>query len=271
VCPAEQVPRLSLNLGLRNVTRHQAGSSRLLLFYPVLHSRRIEVGPIFRYLASFYTQDIYTLEYHGSIAAFSGGFESEGDLVPLLDDVSCFGVEVGQPLMIPGYRLLVGVPIGRAAVNIWFMTNKILGKYLVHDSELSRVPALHQLCHNLFVIHVQALLKMFDAVSWQGSVQRPRAQSGFVWSDTKPGRCPASQEIENAVYTCSMSLSARNQLQGIVEAIELGGVMAHVTVRVGDNIVESVITRRSVEEMKLKKGDRVKAVIKSTEVMLLKD
>jgi molybdopterin-binding protein len=68
-----------------------------------------------------------------------------------------------------------------------------------------------------------------------------------------------------------MTLSARNQLEGIVEEIQLGGVMAHVTVRVGNNVVESVITRRSAEEMNLKKGDKIKAVIKSTEVMLLKD
>jgi molybdopterin-binding protein len=47
--------------------------------------------------------------------------------------------------------------------------------------------------------------------------------------------------------------------------------MAHVTVRVGENIIESVITRRSAEEMKLKVGDTVAAVIKSTEVMLQKD
>jgi molybdopterin-binding protein len=68
-----------------------------------------------------------------------------------------------------------------------------------------------------------------------------------------------------------MTFSARNQLLGVVEDIQLGTIMAHVTVRVGSNLVESVITRRSVEEMGLKKGDSVKAVIKSTEVMLLKD
>jgi molybdopterin-binding protein len=39
---------------------------------------------------------------------------------------------------------------------------------------------------------------------------------------------------------------------------------------VGKNLIESVITKRSVEEMKLKVGDRVTAVIKSTEVMLQK-
>lgn len=68
-----------------------------------------------------------------------------------------------------------------------------------------------------------------------------------------------------------MTLSARNQLEGVIEDIQLGGVMAHVTVRVRSNTVASVITRRSAEEMALKKGDKVKAVIKSTEVMLLKD
>jgi len=65
-----------------------------------------------------------------------------------------------------------------------------------------------------------------------------------------------------------MTLSARNHLPGTVEEITLGGVMAHVVVRVGTNVVESVITRRSAEEMKLKKGDKVTAIIKSTEVML---
>jgi len=68
-----------------------------------------------------------------------------------------------------------------------------------------------------------------------------------------------------------MTLSARNRLSGTIEEITLGSVMVHVVVRVGQNLVESVITRRSAEEMKLKKGDTVTAIIKSTEVMLQKD
>jgi len=67
-----------------------------------------------------------------------------------------------------------------------------------------------------------------------------------------------------------MTLSARNRLSGTIEEITLGSVMVHVVVRVGQNLVESVITRRSAEEMKLKKGDTVTAIIKSTEVMLEK-
>jgi molybdopterin-binding protein len=68
-----------------------------------------------------------------------------------------------------------------------------------------------------------------------------------------------------------MTLSARNRLIGTIQEIQVGDVLVHVTVRVGDNIIESVITRRSAEEMGLKKGDTVAAVVKATEVMLAKD
>jgi molybdopterin-binding protein len=73
------------------------------------------------------------------------------------------------------------------------------------------------------------------------------------------------------VFWHSMALSARNRLVGKVVEIQFGGVMAHVVVRAGKNLIESVITKRSADEMKLKVGDTVSAVIKSTEVMLEKD
>jgi len=68
-----------------------------------------------------------------------------------------------------------------------------------------------------------------------------------------------------------MALSARNQLPGVVEEIQTDNIMAHVVVKVGDNSIESIITRHSADELKLKKGDRVKVVVKSTEVMIQKD
>lgn len=68
-----------------------------------------------------------------------------------------------------------------------------------------------------------------------------------------------------------MPLSARNRLKGEVTEVVLGTVTALVTVKVGSDLVESVITRRSAEELKLKKGDKVTAVIKATEVMIQKD
>jgi molybdopterin-binding protein len=68
-----------------------------------------------------------------------------------------------------------------------------------------------------------------------------------------------------------MPLSARNQLAGTIEELHIGSVMAHVVVRVGENQVESVITRTSAEDLALKVGDQVRVVIKSTEVMIQKD
>ena len=67
-----------------------------------------------------------------------------------------------------------------------------------------------------------------------------------------------------------MALSARNSLRGTVEEVIWGDVLAHVTIRVGDDLIESVITRRSAEELKLAKGDSVSAVVKATEVMIAK-
>jgi len=67
-----------------------------------------------------------------------------------------------------------------------------------------------------------------------------------------------------------MALSARNQLPGTIESVQIGQIMAHVVVKVGENLVESVITRTSAEELGLKKGDAVKVVVKSTEVMIQK-
>jgi len=65
-----------------------------------------------------------------------------------------------------------------------------------------------------------------------------------------------------------MSLSARNRLPGVIEEVHLGTIMARVVIKVGDNMVESVITRASAEELGLKKGDSVRVVIKSTEIMI---
>jgi len=67
-----------------------------------------------------------------------------------------------------------------------------------------------------------------------------------------------------------MTLSARNHLKGTIDEIQTGDVLTHVTVKVGNDTIESVITRRSAEEMQLKKGDHVTAVVKATEVMLSK-
>lgn len=63
-------------------------------------------------------------------------------------------------------------------------------------------------------------------------------------------------------------LSARNQFTGTIKSIKLGNVMAEVVVSVGNLEIVSAITRGSADSMKLQVGDQVKAIIKSTEVMI---
>lgn len=84
--------------------------------------------------------------------------------------------------------------------------------------------------------------------------------------DSDPGSACSS-----AIYNDFMPVSARNKLRGKIEEIQLGEIMAHVVVRVEDNLIESVITRRSADELKLKKGDTAVAIVKATEVMIQKD
>ncbi len=69
-----------------------------------------------------------------------------------------------------------------------------------------------------------------------------------------------------------MKISARNQIKGIVTDIKPGVVTARVMLDIGGgNRLSSVITMESVEELNLKPGDTVYAIIKSTEVMIGKE
>ena len=69
-----------------------------------------------------------------------------------------------------------------------------------------------------------------------------------------------------------MRLSARNQLAGTVVSVKKGVVTAEVIVRLaGGQELVSVITLSSVTGLGLKKGSKVKAIVKSTDVMIAVD
>ncbi len=69
-----------------------------------------------------------------------------------------------------------------------------------------------------------------------------------------------------------MKTSARNQLQGKVISVEKGDVASVVKIQIEiPAIVTSLITTESVRDLDLKKGDVVRAMIKSSSVMILKD
>ena len=67
-----------------------------------------------------------------------------------------------------------------------------------------------------------------------------------------------------------MQISVRNKLAGTVKEVRLGVVMAEIIIQVGDNQVVSAITKDAAEDLALKVGDKVTALIKSTSVMVQK-
>jgi molybdopterin-binding protein len=65
-------------------------------------------------------------------------------------------------------------------------------------------------------------------------------------------------------------ISGRNQLVGRVTDIKVSGLIAQVTVFMGGERITSIITADAVREMRLKKGQTVAALVKSTEVMIVR-
>ncbi len=65
-----------------------------------------------------------------------------------------------------------------------------------------------------------------------------------------------------------MKVSARNKLAGTVKEINMGQVMAEITLKIGENEVVAIVTKKSAEGLGLKAGDKAVALIKATEIMV---
>jgi molybdopterin-binding protein len=65
-------------------------------------------------------------------------------------------------------------------------------------------------------------------------------------------------------------VSGRNQLVGRIEEVRISGLMAEVRLSIGNQVITSIITARSAREMNLKPGQAAAALIKATEVMILR-
>ena len=66
------------------------------------------------------------------------------------------------------------------------------------------------------------------------------------------------------------TVSGRNQLVGTVTEVKISGLMAKVVLAIGDQQITSIITADAVREMQLRKGQTAAALMKSTEVMIVR-
>src|SRR4030081_350315 len=65
-------------------------------------------------------------------------------------------------------------------------------------------------------------------------------------------------------------ISGRNQLFGRVVDVKYSGLLAQVRLKIGEQEITAIITADAAKEMRLKAGERAAALIKSTEVMILR-
>ncbi|HVM92137.1 MAG TPA: TOBE domain-containing protein [Terriglobales bacterium] len=65
-------------------------------------------------------------------------------------------------------------------------------------------------------------------------------------------------------------VSGRNQLVGRIESVRISGLMAEVVISIGEQQITSIITSNSAREMNLKAGQTAAALIKATEVMIIR-
>ena len=68
----------------------------------------------------------------------------------------------------------------------------------------------------------------------------------------------------------SRHISGRNQLIGRIKAVRISGLMAEIEISIGGQQITAIITSRSAREMQLKAGQTAAALIKATEVMILR-
>ena len=67
------------------------------------------------------------------------------------------------------------------------------------------------------------------------------------------------------------AISGRNKLHGVVTDVRYEGLLVQVTIDVGGQSITSIITSDATNALGLKKGSSVYALIKATEVMVIKD
>lgn len=79
-------------------------------------------------------------------------------------------------------------------------------------------------------------------------------------------RGKTEKEREQAVRR----VSGRNQLVGRIDSVRISGLMAEVKISIGGQQITSIITATSAREMQLKKGQTAAALIKATEVMIIR-
>ena len=112
--------------------------------------------------------------------------------------------------------------------------------------------------------YLRLALPTFYRYMWEGKIPSSKIGGRYRFKksllDRWLGKKPEGDDV-----------SGRNKLVGRVSAIKRDAIMAQVNLEVGEHKITAVITRDALEELRLKVGDVAVALIKATEVMVIKE
>ena len=81
----------------------------------------------------------------------------------------------------------------------------------------------------------------------------------------------AGEKASRTVPKSLSTISGRNKLLGTVVEARIDGLLAQITIDIGGQIMTSIITSDSARQLGLKKGVEVYALVKATEVMVIRE
>lgn len=133
-----------------------------------------------------------------------------------------------------------------------------------NDSLLTPREAALQLHISFPTIKQWIYRKKIRSVRTPGGHHRiPRAEVDRLLYRTRGHNEAVRQEVLRRI-------SGRNQLVGRIEEVRISGLMAEVKISIGGQRITSIITASSAREMHLKPGQTAAALIKATEVMIIR-
>jgi molybdopterin-binding protein len=111
--------------------------------------------------------------------------------------------------------------------------------------------------------YLRLALPTFYRYMWEGKIPSSKIGGRYRFKKTLLdkwlGKNPEGEDV-----------SGRNKLVGKISAIKRDTIMAQVNLEVGEHKITAVITRDALDELGLKVGHTAVALIKATEVMVIK-
>jgi len=115
-----------------------------------------------------------------------------------------------------------------------------------------------------------ATLKQWILAGTVKTIKTPGGHHRVPQSALQPLLKSSPEKSKKASRERFRTVSGRNQLVGTITEVKISGLLAKVVLKIGDQSVTSIITADAAREMQLRKGQTAGALMKATEVMIVR-